>query len=175
MLLQDSFGLVLGTDSKRVRAAAAVPASHEERQAVPLAPVHVLTVCDWCESKHESVAWLGCCWHILSTGVLRFAHVQRSVILRLTDTAVIGRGELGKSKRGGSRRPFLWVAMRHTWTGFDAGARLQSMLQKHVVSKGILPHLGPFRAPINELGFVIAGELLRQIIDEEGGLDRGVD
>ena len=41
LMLQDVFGLELHCDSKRVRAAAAVTASHEERQAIPLEPAHV--------------------------------------------------------------------------------------------------------------------------------------
>ena len=154
-------GMYFCTDQHRVRAASGVPSWHEERQATPFRLRHLRFLEHLATSDSEAISWIAIGWLLLALGVMRWAHVQRSTLVELTVDSAIFRCGMGKSARNGSRRPFRWSVFRYLQNGFDLGARLQSLLQTHAVSRPpLIPNFGPPRASVSELTSALVGEEL---------------
>ena len=81
-------------------------------------------------SRNSAVSALALTWVTLTYAVLRFAHLQRSTILRVLDNAISGRASLGKRRTQGRRRPFDWRAPRWGITGLDLGAAVHSFITR---------------------------------------------
>eukprot|EP00439_Symbiodinium_sp_Y106_P041843 s864_g5.t1 len=126
--LEKKIGLQFHSSVSRVHDQAAVPSSHVETQATPLSLAFIIGLEQLVSSKNQAVSALALTWILLTVVVLRFAHLQRSVIVRVLDNAISGRASLGKRRTQGRRRPFDWRAPRWGVTGLDIGSALHRML-----------------------------------------------
>ena len=157
--LQVNFGASFHVEVPSVKDAAKEPSLHEPVQATPLSVKVWLFLEAALTHRNPFVTWLAATWFLIINGVLRFIHVQRSHIYKLTDVGIFGHCSLGKSKRGGRRRPFRWVAVRHTPHGTDLGAIFQSMVgsvpQDGDNPKWLLSDFGPSRVPLKEVNTVM--------------------
>ena len=104
--LQVNFGASFHVEVQSVKDAAKEPSLHEPVQAIPLSVKVWLYLEAALTHRNPFVTWLAATWFLIINGVLRFVHVQRSHIYKLTDVGIFGHCSLGKSKRGGRRRPF---------------------------------------------------------------------
>lgn len=86
--LEGKIGIVFHSSSDRVRGQSAIPSTHEEEQATPLSLQILLALESLVPSRNHAVAALALTWIVLSLGVLRFAHLQRSTIVRILDNGV---------------------------------------------------------------------------------------
>ena len=128
--LEKKIGLRFFASSARVHDQAAVPASHLETQATPLLLIHLIGLERLVSSRNSAVSALALAWVMLTYAVLRFAHLQRSTILRVLDNAISGRASLGKRRTQGRRRPFDWRAPRWGITGLDLGSAVHSFIAR---------------------------------------------
>ena len=89
--------------------------------------------------KAVALAWLLC-----TAGAMRFAHLQRSTVLRMTPVGVFLRAARGKARTKGVRKPLEWTLPRVGLTGVDYGAHLDSHLELIGAGRGyIVPDVGP--------------------------------
>ena len=86
-----------------------------------------------------ALAWLLC-----TAGAMRFAHLQRSTVLRMTPVGVFLRAARGKARTKGVRKPLEWTLPRVGLTGVDYGTHLDSHLELIGAGRGyIVPDVGP--------------------------------
>ena len=131
----------------------------ELSQAIPLHVKLWLHVEIALLSPNRLVSWLAVSWHLLIAGVLRFVHMQRSVILNSTRVGIIARASLGKSKRSGLRRPFKWSSPRFSLRGTDIADLLMKYLSEAFPDEDelppfLLPEFMPLRVPLAECNAV---------------------
>ena len=98
--------LEMGMEAVDVQATAIAARPSEIKQAVPLTVKLWLVLERAAESPNFVVAGLAVIWIVKIESSLRFAHIQRSFLVKVTDTALIFWCGLNKTKRGGIRRPF---------------------------------------------------------------------
>ena len=82
-------------------------------------------------------------WLLLLQGVLRFAHLQRSQILSVTNRGIYGLALLGKSPRAGLRRPFYWCAASPTPFDTILGTAILELFPGGSERNFLLPALHP--------------------------------
>ena len=58
---------------------------------------------------------------LVTTGCVRFKHQQRSHLVEMDGTYLVMECALGKSRSGGSRKPFKWLVPRVLEKGGDTG------------------------------------------------------
>lgn len=107
--LEINLGFVLHCCSPLV-----APWKHPESHHVPV-QASPLTAKEWIELERHATTFtdprsqLCGVWLLMLTGVVRYAHLQRSLLSRDADT-VGGTATLGKCKTRGARRPLPWAA-----------------------------------------------------------------
>ena len=139
--VEKHLGFSAHTDAPQVRAQGVVMASHREVQATPL-PVRVWAFLESVAAGGNVFASaISLVWILLLVGVLRFAHVQRSRIVAMTDDMISGLASRGKKRVHGRRRPLEWSAPRFGLTGVDIGARLQAYLTRATAGQALPPFL----------------------------------
>eukprot|EP00435_Cladocopium_sp_Y103_P072039 s1255_g39.t1 len=139
--LEKKLGVDFHTSCDRVRGQSAVPQNHVESQATPLTLKMILGLESLLTSRNHAVSGLALAWILLTFAVLRFAHLQRSVISRVLDNGIAATASLGKRRTQGRRRPFEWRAPRWGVTGCDIGAAVHEQLAR---SFGVSPQPGFF-------------------------------
>lgn len=151
--LEKKLGINFHTSSDRVRGQSAVPQSHLETQAVPLSLKLILGLESLVGSRNHAVSALALTWLLLTFAVLRFAHLQRSVILRVLDNSIAAKASLGKRRTQGRRRPFEWRAPRWGIAGGDLGAAVHEQLARSFGGQAqpgfFLPDFSPPRCHVH--------------------------
>ena len=165
--LEDNIGASLCARHPTVVKQSLVSVVHELQQATPL-PVIAWMFLEHClASSNKFIVWLSAFWWILLLGVLRFAHAQRSYIVKLSDVGIIGWCALGKSKKAGRRRPFYWGAARFTPRGTDLGMILLSLLKE--VGDGLalwlLYDFGPARRSLANVQHILQRKMAMSRFD----------
>ena len=130
-------------------------AIHELRQATPLSLKLWLHIEVSLASDNQLVQWLSCAWHLLMTGVMRYVHMQRSVIIAVSDSGIVARAALGKSKKSGARRPFRWAAPRFSLKGTDVGTLISTLIDQafstdETLPSFLLPDFLPLRVELGD-------------------------
>lgn len=124
---------------------------HEVRGRTPWSLRILMHFEHWVQSDNGYAQWLSATWLTLAFGVMRFAHLQRSKVLEIGEDFILGRASVGKSRRGGVRRPFRWAAPRFSLRGVDLGAVLRRLLEaagpQEADRECILLDFGPPGAP----------------------------
>ena len=145
-------GVDFHSSSDRVRGQSAVPQCHTESQAKPLTLAVLLGLESLVGSRNQAVSALALTWLLLTYAVLRFAHLQRSVIARVLDNGIAARASLGKRRSQGRRRPFEWRAPRLGATGLDLGAAVHEQLARSFSDQAhpgfFLPDFSPPRSTL---------------------------
>ena len=129
--VEKKLGFDFHSSSDRVRGQSAVPQCHTESQAKPLTLSIILGLESLVGSQNHAVGALALTWLLLTYAVLRFAHLQRSVILRVLDNGIAAKASLGKRRSQGRRRPFEWRAPRWGVTGCDLGSAVHQHLARN--------------------------------------------
>ena len=150
--VEKKLGLDFHTSSDRVRGQSAVPQCHTESQAKPLTLSLILGLESLICSRNQAVGALALTWLLLTYAVLRFAHLQRSVILRVLDNGIAAKASLGKRRSQGRRRPFEWRAPRFGVAGCDIGSAVHEHLGRSFGDKTqpgfFLPDFAPPRCAL---------------------------
>jgi hypothetical protein len=150
---QEHLGLEFHAATPVIKAASARNSDHEEKQA-ELLPFRVLLLLEMLVKENSSpfTVWIAITWLLLAYAVLRFQHLQRSSVQETTEDSIHARCSLGKSRRGGRRRPFYWICPARSLTGLDISGTLLNILQR---ARGpdppnwLLYDFGPPRTPLD--------------------------
>ena len=142
--LEARIGLRASTDTLLVKQQGSVAGGHVPVQAVLLRArvwAHfeglLTSTCPYVRAV--ALAWLLC-----TAGAMRFAHLQRSTVLRMTPVGVFLRAARGKARTKGVRSPLEWTLPRLGLTGVDYGTHLDRHLALVGSGRGyIVPDIGP--------------------------------
>ena len=123
------------------------PWKHPESHHVPV-QASPLTAKEWIELERHAMTFtdprsqLCGVWLLMLAGVVRYAHLQRSLLSRDADT-VGGTAMLGKCKTRGARRPLPWAAPVLLLTA-DMSELFQTLINLHLDMNSpqfVLPNL----------------------------------
>jgi len=106
--------LDIGANEEEVKATAIAAQPSLVKQAVPVTVRVWLTLESALASANALVAGLAAIWILMIITSVRFVHIQRSSIVRVTTKTIIFYCSRSSTKRGGSRHPFLWACPRVT-------------------------------------------------------------
>ena len=141
--LEDHIGLRAHSRAPLVRQQAAVGGGHVPDQAIHLRVRVWAFLEELASTPNPFVRAVALAWLLCTAGALRFAHLQRSTLLRMTDCGMFFRASRGKTRTQGVRKPFEWTVPRLGLTGLDLGAQLE----KHLAYAGsmgyMIPDFGP--------------------------------
>ena len=113
-----------------VKQSSAVRADHVERQVAPM-HVSLWALIDMlCWASNELVRGIFLFWHIIISGVMRPAHVQRTRFTDMAGGALHAITCLGKSRQFGRRRPFSWRLPDVSITGRNMGRQTLDFFRK---------------------------------------------
>jgi hypothetical protein len=104
----------IGASEDEVKATATAVNLTLVKQAVPVSLRVWLALEQAVASASSLIAGLAAIWILKIITSLRFAHIQRSVLVKVTAKAMVFYCSLSKTKRGGTRHPFLWICPRVT-------------------------------------------------------------
>ena len=141
--LELRIGMRMSTSVALVKQQGSVVGGHTPVQAVLLRVRVWAYLEDMVASANPFVRGLCLAWLLCTSGALRFAHLQRSVLLRMTPCGMFLRASRGKARTKGVRAPMEWSAPRLGLTGVDLGHHLDRHLAL-IGSRGyLLPDFGP--------------------------------
>ena len=146
-------GLDLALEDKVVRAQTLCARAQEEIPAEPFRVKVWLLFEKELWSDNGFVRALSLAWVLLITGVMRFAHLQRSRYVDTKENVVTFKATSGKAKCEGVRKPMWWCAPRLLADGGD----LLSHVSKYLAERGDvfseadfwLPNFTPNRAQLD--------------------------
>ena len=159
-IIKDNFGFSWPLDDfevKRVVTSSADKDVKEVKQAVPFQYAHWYHWNVLLASSSDLVKWIAVINILIIQGVLRFVHIQRSILTNVDSTGIYGLASLGKSARGRSgsegRRPFRWCAPKVTPWNTDYSVILDGLLNKYNITAAgfLLPSFGPRGSRIEQL------------------------
>ena len=117
--LVSHLGAPLPVHDRTVAAAARVPHSHKEAQAVPWRPAELMTWEALCSNANAAVRSIALTWCVLIHACMRFGHAQRITVVDGEQWAILITAKRGKKRVQGSRPPLSTSMPRFGVTGLD--------------------------------------------------------
>ena len=146
--LEDRIGLRVWSSSPIVRQQGSIAGGHVPVQAVLLRVRVWVLFEEWLQASSPFIRAVALAWLLCTSGALRFAHLQRSTLLRTSPAGLFLRAARGKARTKGVRRPLDWTAPRLGLTGVDYGVFLDRHLGEVGQQGFLLPDIGPRRCSV---------------------------
>ena len=165
--IQSRLGINFFAEDDEVAAVTVSGVIIELRQAVPLTVRLWVTFEAATSSNNVLVQVLAASWIILLLTSVRFAHFQRSRLLAKTEHYLVALASLGKSRKGGARRPFKWICPFITISGkVDFISAFIGVLQLQIGPEKeegqppwLLPDFGPKRSTLATAKTLVASPM----------------
>jgi len=148
--LEQRLGLRTSSSSTSVKQQGSIAGGHVPVQAV-LLRVRVWTLFEeLLQATSPFIRAVALAWLLCTSGALRFAHLQRSTLLRTTAAGMFLRAARGKARTKGVRRPLEWTAPRWGLTKVDYSVFLDMHLSAVGHRGYLIPDFGPPRCNVVE-------------------------
>ena len=155
--LQRELGLRLHADAAFVKKQSIPAIPHVPKQKQDPRVKVIIALEDLSQSANVFVAGIGGAGALLWCAAIRFAHLQRSAVKKITPWFIEGEAARGKPRKQGRRKPFPWTASRYGIAGHDYFKpldRLHTLLRDVIADdpeyhQYLLPDYIPAGAPID--------------------------